>query len=231
MPAYSVRFLMYSLLGITTVVSCNYSNINNLSHNNTDSINLRRKYPLEIIQKHWEKKYDNAVWLFYASNYHSKVSCECKDKWQPNTNNDTAVISLEPTLTTYPRIREFGDTVELVLFFTPINDTCRCLSSQEYRFCCFGFSRNSDTVAYRELCDEFQFSKSVMMFNKKETMKTLMNYAKKHKVSVNDIYQSNLRQGFYPIDVQDSMFRVYVKAHKNQLAPTLLRLCKERKVF
>jgi hypothetical protein len=39
------------------------------------------------------------------------------------------------------------------------------------------------------------------------------------------------KNGIYPIDEQDSLFRIYVKAHKDQLAPTLFRLCKQKGIF
>jgi hypothetical protein len=203
--------------------------------NNTDS--LIGQYPLKVVQSHLERKYDNAVWLLYASNYHSdsiRCSCSNKDTILKNTN----VVSLEPNLR---GITIIGDTIELHLHFTPQKEKCSCRSLQRDDFFEFGFLRESDSVIYRVIdgCmipDATQHGNMYVRNNINDIPlpKPIRGFyvapdgSKRTRKEVFDNLQTS---GFYPIDEQDSLFRVYVKVHRSQLAPTLLRLCKQRGVF
>src|ERR1700722_955524 len=137
-------FSAYILLGLLFICSCNNHYNSNLSNTtNADSITKSKIYPATVIKGHLEKKYDNAVWLAYASNFPFKAMCDCG---KPYYSFDTTLISLEPYLSRIETIGK-GDTVALIIFFKPQkSDSCFCHTIVRYGYCSFYFVQQSDSV-------------------------------------------------------------------------------------
>ncbi len=201
-----------------------------------DSLLHVLNYPPQITRRHFEKKYDNAVWLYYASNFHSnKVSCYCRGN-PGKIYLDTTIISFYPKLM---RVDDNnGDTIEIWLALGNLSDTLTCLSMQEEAYSLFGFLRESDSIIYRcsgdvGLWKNFHGD----LWNKSdslEKLKAIEEGMKERKLKFK--YDRNLpifsrSDGNYPIDEQNELFIQYLKAHKKQISPPLMRLCKERKIF
>lgn len=210
------NIIILCVITLCVVYSCNNAvKQKNATHNESKTI-----YPQQIVKEHLEKQYDNAVWLLYASNYHQGAHC-----YSRHGQKDTLITSLEPDLY---RIIEYGDTTELIIFFAITKDSCACHPRQSTLFYSFGFFRQSDSIIYRKISGE-ALTKAVHgnMWNKIDSMKMSKSLTSSKQV-LNFFGRAD---GYYPIDEQDSLFRIYVREHRGELSSTLYRLCKEKGVF
>lgn len=217
----------YFLLAVLFVSCNNFSNKGNIKDNRDDTtVQQLNNYPPEVVKRHYEKKYDNAVWLFYASNFHANnIICLCKH--QEITYIGTSIILFYPFLNS---LEEWGDTVEFSFVLHTKSDTCTCYPCQQYAYLTFGFLKKSDNVLYRGT-QNWKPSPDAHgnLWNKDDSIEILSLFPRKGKDKNMPIFNRNYGQ--YPIDEQAELFIQYLKSHKNQIAPPLLRLCRERKIF
>jgi len=168
----------------------------------TDSITNANKYPAEIIQKHLEKKYDNAAWLYYILNYTKDISCVYfKNGKRSHAEDSMKLASFDLNAVSIKAegvtIKTEDDTIEILFFLRHALDTCDCIYNKNIITDCYGFSKESDIPIYGY---PYGFKTKHEYFN-----------------PIKD-----------KIETRDSLFRLYVKLHREELSPTLLRLCKEK---
>ncbi len=203
-----------------------------------DSVLQESICPSIIKELHYEKKYDNAVWLAYISNFHSnRVKCE-HNNYYYKIYKDTSIISFYPQIGVIVGSASQSDTIEFIMTFSKPDGSCSCYPIQETRYETFGFLKESDSVIYR-CYGSHAASKDERgkMWNKKDSLEKL-NWVKKHGkiphqngIGSQEIYPFDRTGGDYPLDEETALFIQYLKAHKNQISPPLMRLCKERKIF
>ncbi len=227
--------MKYSLfiISILLFVSCNNNSRKCIEEKaKADSIYHTSIYPAEIIKKHLEKKYDNAVWLLYASNFlANKISCNPPNK----IFQDTSI------LTFYPRVEYLddtpGDSIEIWFAFTDSSNSIWCYTIQRINYNIYGFSRGSDSVLYRKMSGyTMNNDTNGNLWNKSDSLKKMVvieQVLNKYKIPYNldTIPAFNRKNGDYPIDEQNKLFIQYLKTRKKQISPPLMRLCKQRKIF
>jgi hypothetical protein len=170
-----------------------------------DSIPNANKYPAEIIQKHLEKKYDNAAWLYYILNYTKGISCLYFKNGKRNHTEDTMKLASfdlngVPIKAEGVTTKTEDDTIEILFFLRHALDTCNCTYKKSILIDCYGFSKGSDIPTYAY---PYGFKTKHEYFNPiKDKIKT-----------------------------SDSLFRLYVKQHRKELSSTVLRLSKTKNEF
>ena len=135
-------FLFISL--ILLFAACNNSSLKESRDKaKADSLLHASVYPQEIIKKHYEKKYNNAVWLLYASNFHTIGVIAHRNNTTGNKDTiykDSSIISFYPHLF---KMLDDGrdDTIEFLMWFADSTGKSIFESMQKDQFWNFGFLR------------------------------------------------------------------------------------------
>lgn len=232
-----MKYPVFILPILLFVSAGNISAQHSANKSKADSVLQESICPSLIKQMHYEKKYDNAVWLAYISNFHSnKVKCEF-DIDHSKTYKDTSIISFYPQLIALGGPYN-GDTIEFIMMFSKPDGECNCYPKQAVRYETFGFRKECDSVIYRcfgsHVASKDEHGK---MWNKSDSLEKL-NWVKRHGkipsqngMGSQEIYPFDRAAGDYPLDEETKLFIQYLKAHKKQISLPLMRLCKERKIF
>lgn len=195
-----MNYKLLNLVVASVVLGC--------SLNDKKDMIASETYPKDVLESNLTKQYDNAKWLFYASNFYNDTVWETS--WSPKKEYAHKIVEFDLIALT---IEKSDDTLDVYFGIKNIDTAKLYTIAASYRYCRIGITSTNMIPVYRLGCSQagIRYSKPYPfkggIFNKTDYPDTTITRLKSYDL--------------YPLDEQEELFNKYLVSNQKYLCSWL----------